>query len=231
MRKYIKRARMIEFAYRSSSGLVQSKKTQTALRFESTLERDFIYLLEFDPSVDFYIDQPFTIYYFDINKKKRKYTPDFLVQYIDKNKKSEVIEIKYKKNLDANSLQLKPKFDAARNFCKLNNLNFRVITDNEIRNNDSIYLKNVIFILGYRDVFDDLADIYNVKKISRQLLLILDSIPIVGTIKIDELLPLISGHTYFREENIFFVWHLISKRYILCDLHKRLDLNSEIWKS
>lgn len=52
----------------------------SAVPFESTLERDFLIRLEVDPNVLAVESQPFTIEYVD-NGKKRVYTPDFLVTY------------------------------------------------------------------------------------------------------------------------------------------------------
>lgn len=63
----------------SVSGLYPFKK-DSAVAFESTLERDFLIRLEIDPNVLAVESQPFTIEYID-NGKKRVYTPDFLVTY------------------------------------------------------------------------------------------------------------------------------------------------------
>ena len=60
-------------------GKFPSLKNKTMVWFESHLERDFIYLTEFDKSVIKYQEQPFKIQYF-INGKKYKYTPDFLIE-------------------------------------------------------------------------------------------------------------------------------------------------------
>lgn len=50
-------------------------------QFESTLERDFLTLLEFHRDVGRFEVQPSTIQWEDENGKKRKHTPDVLVLF------------------------------------------------------------------------------------------------------------------------------------------------------
>jgi hypothetical protein len=71
-------------------GKFPSVKLMKAVWWESQLERDFIYLLEFDPDVLSYKEQPLAIFY-NSNGKKRRYTPDFLVERADKR---QIIEVK-----------------------------------------------------------------------------------------------------------------------------------------
>src|SRR5947208_8398615 len=49
--------------------------------FESSLERDFLLLLDFDPDVEFYEEQPVKITYHDDRGRRRTYTPDVFVRY------------------------------------------------------------------------------------------------------------------------------------------------------
>lgn len=71
-------------------GKFPSLKNKSTIWFESHLERDFIYLIEFDKSVVRYQEQPFKIKYF-LNGKQLLYTPDFFVERQDK---KQVVEIK-----------------------------------------------------------------------------------------------------------------------------------------
>ena len=48
MRNLKKRVREIGLKYSSLSGQINSQKIKQPVQFESSLERDFIYLLEFD---------------------------------------------------------------------------------------------------------------------------------------------------------------------------------------
>ncbi len=49
------------------------------IAFESTIERDFLFFLEYDSTVTCYYEQPFTIEHLDADGKLRTYTPDFQV--------------------------------------------------------------------------------------------------------------------------------------------------------
>jgi hypothetical protein len=49
--------------------------------FESSLERDFLLLLDFNPDVEFFEEQPVKIVYHDAKGRRRTYTPDVLVRY------------------------------------------------------------------------------------------------------------------------------------------------------
>lgn len=50
-------------------------------RYESTLERDFMLLMQFDPAVDIYTPQPLTLTYLDQAGGMRRYTPDGLIEW------------------------------------------------------------------------------------------------------------------------------------------------------
>jgi hypothetical protein len=71
-------------------GKFPSLKMNTVIWWESQLERDYIYLLEIDPEVLSYGEQPFTISYTD-KGKPRRYTPDFVVT---RPQKTQVVEVK-----------------------------------------------------------------------------------------------------------------------------------------
>ena len=70
-------------------GYFPSLKMHRLVWWESPLERDYIYLLEFDPDVLHYKEQPQRISYHR-NGKERHYTPDFLVIRANK----QIVEVK-----------------------------------------------------------------------------------------------------------------------------------------
>ena len=72
-------------------GKFPSFKLGRMVWYESQLERDFCYLLEFDRDVISYSEQPFKLDY-TLNGKRRRYTPDFLV--IRSSRNPLVIEVK-----------------------------------------------------------------------------------------------------------------------------------------
>ena len=77
---------------RKNIGKTPSLKAKRNVWWESLLERDYILLLEIDPDVVTYREQPFRLRY-TIDGRVRHYTPDFLVE---RKNKRQVIEVKPK---------------------------------------------------------------------------------------------------------------------------------------
>ena len=59
--------------YRSLTGLVPHTRTSSMTAFESSLERDFLLLLDFDPEVAFYDEQPVTLVSQDAQGRRRRH--------------------------------------------------------------------------------------------------------------------------------------------------------------
>lgn len=230
MQRYRKRVREIGMQHSSLSGIINSTKLKKTIQFESSLESDFIVLLEFDTEVKGYLEQPISIPYLGLDKKPRRYTPDFYVQYSDPSRPEELIEIKYSNTLKRNHFKLAPKFAAAEKFCKKNKLSFRKVTELDIRPGDSFYLENLIFLSRYRDVFHileknghgkhtDISDSYK----------IIDHLKDNGPAPIEELLYKVSKNELQKGELLFMIWYLISHNFIGCDLHSNLTMQSKVW--
>jgi len=98
------------------------------VRWESKLERDFLYLLEFDPEVISYREQAIRITYM-FEGKLRRYTADFLVM---RKAKKQIIEVKPKdKVFKGNNQQ---RFRIIGRICRARGYEFKIVTDDEIRN-------------------------------------------------------------------------------------------------
>lgn len=111
------------------------------IKWESKLERDFLYLLEFDPEVLIYREQPMRILY-NFEGKIRRYTPDFLV--VRKHKK-QIIEVKPKdKVFRKNNAR---RFHIISIICQRMGYEFKVITDEMIRVQPR--LKNIKLLWKY----------------------------------------------------------------------------------
>ena len=65
-------------------GRLPSLKVDRMVSFESLLERDFIYWLEFEPMVSWFSEQPLTISY-QHDQRTLRYTPDFHVMKQNQN--------------------------------------------------------------------------------------------------------------------------------------------------
>lgn len=68
--------RRVKTSHSSIIGSFPSLKNSEVVRYESTIERDLFYLLEFDPNVTAYYVQPFIIVAFDQEGKQHRYIPD-----------------------------------------------------------------------------------------------------------------------------------------------------------
>lgn len=73
-------------------GNFYSKKNNVTFPYKSSYELAYLHQLESNPNVHQYIYEPFSLYYVDVNDKRRTYIPDFMVLFIDG--KIEITEIK-----------------------------------------------------------------------------------------------------------------------------------------
>jgi hypothetical protein len=104
-------------------GHFPSLKLGRMVAFESLIERDFIYLLDYELGVEHFSEQPLTIKYHHADKRRR-YTPDFHVIYRGQ---PYLIECKPARFVDDAENQI--KFEAARLWCQEQGWTFRVVTD------------------------------------------------------------------------------------------------------
>lgn len=143
-------------------GKLPSLKMNTAIWWESQLERDYIYLLEIDPNVLSYCEQPFTITYTSQRKLKR-YTPDFLVT---RPQNQQIVEVKPEHlAYDDKNLQL---FRQIAPIAIANEMEFVVITERMIRvqprlNNIKLLYKYAKVSLSLTNYLDCLEYFRNTK--------------------------------------------------------------------
>ena len=127
--------RKIPKNYRNVTGIAAHSKSVGSAAFESTLERDFLSLVEFSKDVTKFEVQPVSIEWFDTSGKRHTYVPDVLVHYKQSRHTKVVIlyEVKYRSDLKENWQILKPKFKAAIAYCKTRCWRFKLVTEVEIR--------------------------------------------------------------------------------------------------
>lgn len=104
-------------------GRFPSLKLGRMVSFESLIERDFIYWLEFEPTVSWFREQPLTISY-QYGQKTLNYTPDF---HVIKNDHNILVECKPQSVVATANNQR--KFAAAQMWCTEHGWRFQVITD------------------------------------------------------------------------------------------------------
>ncbi len=209
--------RKIPKNYRNVTGIAAYGKTCGQAMFESTLERDFITLLEFSHEVDSFEVQPVKLEWFDDKDKAHTYTPDVLVFYKEKGKAPLLCEVKYRSELHEHWPLFKPKFRAAVRFAKENGWRFKLITENEIR---GVYLENAKFLLTFirrgpqSETDMDLLAGYMAK--------VSQSTP-------TKMLAEIYEDQWNRARLIPTLWYLIGTGQIGTDLQQKLTMNSLIW--
>lgn len=128
---------------KKSIGKFPSYRLNATIWFESLLERDFLYLLEFDHlDVTSFHDQACRIYY-RLGGRPRRYTPDF---YVVRKHKKQVIEVK--PEAKASEARYREIFLIAAEACQKEGLEFRVATEDTIRLEPR--LDNVKLLLKYQ---------------------------------------------------------------------------------
>lgn len=222
MQDNFKPTRKLGTSRSSLRGIIPSPKNGTTNSFESSLERDYFKILEFDNLVQEYVEQPVDILYKN-NEAERHYTPDVLVFYrkdleVSKDYSPLLIEVKYRKDLRENWREFKPKFKAANKYAAEKSWRFKILTEKEIR---TAYLDNVKFLLPYKT--KDIVD-------SNDSILLLDWIEKLDLTSPGEIIAAAAKDKYKQAELLYSLWVLIAIETIGCDLSIPLTMKSEIWK-
>jgi hypothetical protein len=132
--------------YRNVTGVAANSKAEGKAMFESTLERDWLTLLQFSAEVESFEVQPVKIKWVDAEGKNHIYTPDVLVYYHQAGIKPLLCEVKYRDELRENWTQFKPKFQAAYRYAKERGWRFKLITERRVR---TTLLDNAKFLLPF----------------------------------------------------------------------------------
>lgn len=159
--------RPLRLSHRALTGKVRLKSGGMA-GFESSLERDWLIALDFDRRVRRILEQPYTLYYVH-EGAKRRYTPDVLADYDDKQAAWTVVyEVKPHEDLKENWKNYRPRFKAAVHDCQLKGWRFRIVTERDIR---TPYVANVKFLRRYAAMPDQaehrFALLYTLKALGR----------------------------------------------------------------
>ena len=213
--------RSIPRNYRSLTGRLNNTRHQGSVAFESTLERDFYLLLDFDVTVTSFEEQPVQIKFVDSANTSRTYTPDVLVYYRGDLLSAEaplptLYEVKYRDDLRAHWSEYRAKFKAAKRYARQQGWCFRLITEREIR---TPLLKNVKFLREYRRRVFDQAD-------RLRLLTVLEE---QGTTEVENLLLRLNPTHAMQAQLLPLLWHLVAVRKIAVDLSAPLTMRSRLW--
>ena len=201
---------------RSVTGKQVSRKSSVSQHFESSLERDYLLLLEYDAEVLRFTAHPVTITYY-IKEQRRRYTPDVAVYYIPQSlRKPQLVEIKYQADLIANKDEYEAKFAAAKDYCSLCGYEFVVLTEDEIRTDK---LHNIRFFSRYSGQQQDVA----LNKI------ILNAFIHKPQITPKQLLSDVPAD--LASQLLYALWQMVADGEILYELTKKVTMESPLWKN
>ena len=115
------------FGAQKNIGKFSSVKTGRVAWYESLLERDYMYLLDFDPYVSFWHEQPLRLRY-TYAGKTHFYTPDLEVH---RESKKQIVEVKSEEQVQSGKWDY--LFRIASSICEPEGYEFIVVTDRVIR--------------------------------------------------------------------------------------------------
>lgn len=207
--------RKIKAGYCNLTAKVPSVKINRMADAESSLERDFLLILETDPNVTSFEEQPLTIEFVDSKDKIFSYTPDALVHY--HNKPSILYEVKYRQEIAKNWFKLKPKFRAAIRFSREQAWRFKIVTEKEIR---TPRLKNLEFLSHFS------RTISPIESATRASLL--DTLRELNCASPKEVLAACFSCKYKRAEAAPILWRLLFEGTIEADLNLPLTMLSDL---
>ena len=145
---------------RNVIGFFPSRKMGGMIQFESTIERDCLFFLDYDADVVSFEEQPFAIAYTK-GRKQLQYTPDFRVMLADE--MTVIVECKASRFVDTAENQ--QKFKVGRAYCDQHGWQYVVITDDTLRQNGFIdnvrlltqHARHTIDVITQSAVFTALA--------------------------------------------------------------------------
>lgn len=227
--------RQIRANHRSLTGHIVSIKDRRPHAFESSLERDLLLRLDFDPGVRSFETQPVQIEYEGERGKTRHYTPDALAHFYSSEKltgrahfraespsepgkspKPRLYEVKYADELRKRADELEPKLEAARAFAQRQGWDFAVVTEENLR---TPYLENVKLLRKLKDTPIENPRMRQAMDLMRER----------GRSQPEELSRAMCKDPWDRAVAIRLIWHLIARDWLEADLNQTLTMSSLIW--
>jgi len=205
-------ARIIGVSRRSITG--RAMVGQLSVPFESALERDLLVILDFDTSVRRVRSQPLRVDWLDALGRRRRYTPDFLVEHHAA--APALIEVKYRADFWAEWPAAKPRYRAARRHARESGMLFSILTEVEIRGS---YLDNVVFLRGYRG--------RPAHEAHEETLV--HALAALGEATPQALLLAAYASEGNRMHALAPLWRLVATRQVCADLSVPLTMRSAIW--
>lgn len=229
-------ARKIKKSHTSLTGALVSVKDELFKAFESDLERDFLILLDFDPLVSSFYDQPVRIPYELLSGKMGYYTPDILVYYRTNHvsgllKCPLLAEIKYKKDLQQNHHEYALKFKAAEKYAQERGWEYKVLTEDDIR---TPLFWNAKFLRSYRRIKPKVVEGELLLEILQEGKIItvqelLDEAARRRVADSEKFEPAPQNDFYAKASLLSTLWYFVLQRVFVSDLSQKLTMQSPLW--
>lgn len=189
-------------------------------RYESTLERDFMLLMQFDPAVDVYTPQPLTLSYYGEDDQPHRYTPDGLIEWradiLVHDPRPVLVEIKYREDVIGKWREWRAKAKAAKAYAAQKGWLFKIYTEREIR---TPALENATFLLPYlRRGASPEVEHWLLDRLAQ----LVESTP-------RELVSAMYRDKWNQAALIPVMWRLLADRRIGFDVAQALNMRSTIW--
>ena len=202
------------------TGRYASAKNGEMRDFESLNEKDYLILLDFDPTVASFEVQPVKI---PVPGVPRGYVPDVLVHFhpdeFGQARPSLLVDVKHTTDLAKNTAKYAPKFEAARLFAEEHGWEFQIIDETTIR---TPYLSNLKFLRAFKGRLPEPSQIEIITKALSK-----------GSLTFNTLLDYIAPSDQEKLSWIPVIWHMVITQLILADLQTPIsgDMLLELPKS
>jgi len=196
------------------TGAFSSAKADRVIAFESTLEKEYMILLDFEDEVDHYEEQPVRV---PVPGVPKGYVVDLLVHFNSTDRPPELTEVKTEDDLSRHKDDYAPKFAAAEAFCQEQGWAFVIKTDKGIR---TARLKNLKFLRRYRNCEPD----------AERAALVMDWLASSGGQSTSEtILNALAATPDERSALLPVLWHLVLTRRLQADLDAEMAVDVPLW--
>jgi len=202
---------------------------EDSIPYESTLERDFLMVMEANSNVSSIVPQPVELSYQHNNGNRYRYTPDFLVYFNSPediemfgSTKPLLIEVKPRSELQRNFRKWKPKFKSAIRFAKDEGMIFHIYDERLIRTQ---VLDNVKFLNRYR------RKAYMNAYTKEELQYITEQVGMFEFVSVRDVIESLFSSFNRKTTALAQVWHLIAIGVLECDMNDPLNLETTVWLS
>lgn len=179
---------------------------------ESALERDFVTLSRFDPTVLSVEHQPVTFRWRGADGRRRRYTPDYRVVRVTG---VDLVEVKHRADLKAEWDALRPAFEVARKWAMPQGIRFRIVTESAIRTPRLENAKRLLPRAG------DQIDCTVARKVT-------DALSSGRAMPFSKLVDAVSGASTPKAVVLGAVWAMIANKTLSADMDKPIDGNTPL---